>query len=114
MIKPESVITYVGLLALVASLPIVVQGFRRRGTGEKYQSLFWVQRAPQIAVLLNVVIIVVAVVRSLRNSAVASSAVPLLPPTNARVVIVALPINTAPAFSLALMAVLTSCGRIGV
>jgi protein-S-isoprenylcysteine O-methyltransferase Ste14 len=60
MIKPESVITYVGLLALVASLPIVVQGFRRRGTGEKYQSLFWVQRAPQIAVFLNVVIIVVA------------------------------------------------------
>jgi protein-S-isoprenylcysteine O-methyltransferase Ste14 len=60
MIKPESVITYVGLLAAVASLPIVVRGIRRRGTGEKHESLFWVQRAPQIAVLLNAVLIVAA------------------------------------------------------
>jgi len=60
MIKPESVITYAGLLALVASLPIAVQGVRRRGTGATHESLFWVQRAPQIAVLLNIVLIVAA------------------------------------------------------
>jgi protein-S-isoprenylcysteine O-methyltransferase Ste14 len=60
MIKPESVITYAGFLALVASLPIAVQGLRRRGTGDRYESRFSVQRAPQIAVLLNVVLIVAA------------------------------------------------------
>jgi protein-S-isoprenylcysteine O-methyltransferase Ste14 len=60
MIKPESVITYVGLLAVLASLPIVVRGIRRRGTGVKHESLFWVQRAPQIAVLLNTLLIVAA------------------------------------------------------
>jgi protein-S-isoprenylcysteine O-methyltransferase Ste14 len=60
MIRPESVITYAGVLALVASLPIAVRGLRRRGTGDTYESLFWVQRAPQIAVLLNIVLIVAA------------------------------------------------------
>lgn len=60
MVDPESVITYAGILALVASLPIAIQGLRRRGTGDTYESLFWVQRAPQLAVLLNVVVIVVA------------------------------------------------------
>jgi protein-S-isoprenylcysteine O-methyltransferase Ste14 len=60
MIKPESLITYAGLVALVASLPIVARGLRRRGTGVKYESLFWMQRAPQIAVFLNVVLIVAA------------------------------------------------------
>lgn len=60
MIDPESVITYAGILALVASLPIAIQGIRRRGTGDTYESLFWVQRAPQIAVVLNIVVVVVA------------------------------------------------------
>jgi protein-S-isoprenylcysteine O-methyltransferase Ste14 len=60
MIDPESLITYAGLLALVAGLPILVRGLRRRGTGDRYESLFWVQRAPQIAVLLNVVLVVAA------------------------------------------------------
>jgi protein-S-isoprenylcysteine O-methyltransferase Ste14 len=58
MIRPESVIAYAGLLGLVAALPIVVRGLRRRGTGETHEALFWVQRAPQIAVLLNVFVIV--------------------------------------------------------
>lgn len=60
MIEPESVIAYAGLLAVLASLPIAVRGLRRRGTGERYESLFWVQRAPQVAVLLNAVLVVVA------------------------------------------------------
>ncbi len=60
MIKPESVITYAGLLALVTSLPIIVRGIRRRGTGEMHESLFWIQRAPQIAVVLNAFLIVAA------------------------------------------------------
>jgi protein-S-isoprenylcysteine O-methyltransferase Ste14 len=60
MIKPESIITYAGIVALVASLPILVRGIKRRGTGDTYESLFWVQRAPQIAILLNVVLIVAA------------------------------------------------------
>jgi protein-S-isoprenylcysteine O-methyltransferase Ste14 len=57
MINPESVIAYAGLLALVAALPIVVQGIKRRGTGEKHESLFWVQRAPQFAVILDVLLL---------------------------------------------------------
>jgi len=60
MIDPESVVTYAGILALVASFPIAVQGIKRRGTGDNYESLFWVQRAPQIAVLLNLVAIIAA------------------------------------------------------
>jgi len=60
MIEPESVLLYAGALALVASLPIALKGVRRRGTGATYESLFWVQRAPQIAMLLNVAVIVAA------------------------------------------------------
>lgn len=60
MIEPESVLLYAGALALVAGLPIAVQGIRRRGTGATYEPLFWVQRAPQIAVLLNVAVVVAA------------------------------------------------------
>ncbi len=60
MIKPEAVIDCAAVLALVASLPVAVQALRRRGTGDTYESLFWVQRAPQIAVLLNIVLIVAA------------------------------------------------------
>jgi protein-S-isoprenylcysteine O-methyltransferase Ste14 len=60
MIQPDSVITYATLLALAVSLPILVRGIRRRGTGERHESLFWVQRAPQIAVLLNAVLVVAA------------------------------------------------------
>lgn len=60
MIKPESIIAYLGALALVASLPIAVRGIRRRGTGDRYEPLFRVQRAPQIAVLVNILLIVSA------------------------------------------------------
>ena len=62
MIEPETVIDYAAVLALVASLPIALQGLRRRGTGDTYESLFWVQRAPQIAGLLNFALIVAAFV----------------------------------------------------
>jgi len=59
-IDPQSVVVHAGILALVASLPVAVRGIRRRGTGDTYESLFWVQRAPQIAVALNVAVIVAA------------------------------------------------------
>ena len=60
MIKPEHVIDYGAILAVFLSLPVLVQGLRRRGTGRKYESLFWVQRAPQIAVLLNIGVVLAA------------------------------------------------------
>jgi protein-S-isoprenylcysteine O-methyltransferase Ste14 len=38
----------------LAALPALVGGFRRRGTGRVYENRFWIQRAPQIAVAVNV------------------------------------------------------------
>ena len=60
MFEPEAVIDYAAMLALVASLPIGIQGLRRRGTGETHEPLFWIQRAPQIAALLNFALLVAA------------------------------------------------------
>ncbi len=60
VIKPEHVIDYGAILAVLFSLPVLIQGLRRRGTGRKYESLFWVQRAPQIAVFLNIGVVFAA------------------------------------------------------
>lgn len=40
--------------------PVLAKGFGRRGTGVKYEQNFLIQRAPQYASLLNVVVVVVA------------------------------------------------------
>jgi protein-S-isoprenylcysteine O-methyltransferase Ste14 len=58
-ITPEWAILGVGVLALLVVIPLGVQGFRRRGTGETYESNFWIQRAPQLAVLLNVALLAI-------------------------------------------------------
>lgn len=50
---PEHIIVVCGLLALVAAAPLAVQAWRRRGTGETHERSFWIQRAPQLAVLAN-------------------------------------------------------------
>jgi protein-S-isoprenylcysteine O-methyltransferase Ste14 len=49
----------VGCGALV-SAPVLIKGFTRRGTGVKYEPDFVIQRAPQMASVLNIVLIVVA------------------------------------------------------
>lgn len=59
-ITPEWAIVAFGVLALVAVVPLGVQGLRRRGSGESYESRFWIQRAPQLAVLANVLLLLVA------------------------------------------------------
>ncbi len=56
-ITPEWAIVIFGVLALLGLIPIGVQGLRRRGTSATYESRFWIQRAPQVAVLLNVLLI---------------------------------------------------------
>lgn len=60
MIQPELVVDYGAILALLLSVPVLVQGLRRRGTGREYESLFWLQRAPQIAALLNIGVVFAA------------------------------------------------------
>ena len=56
-ITPEWAIVIFGILGLLGAIPIGAQGLRRRGTSETYESHFWIQRAPQLAVLLNVLLI---------------------------------------------------------
>jgi len=45
--------------AIVAT-PVLFRGFLRRGTGVKYERNFLIQRAPQLATLANVLLLVVA------------------------------------------------------
>jgi len=48
-----TMIELLGCIALLAAVPILVQGFRRRATGKTYESTFSIQRAPQLAALAN-------------------------------------------------------------
>ena len=47
------------LLALgaVIAAPVLIKGFKKRGTGVKYEQNFLIQRAPQLASLFNVLLI---------------------------------------------------------
>lgn len=56
-ITPERAIVLLGSVALVTALPAAVQGFRRRGSGERHEASFWIQRAPQLAVLANALLL---------------------------------------------------------
>lgn len=56
-LTPETVIVLFGLLGVVASVPAVTQALKRRRTGETYEVSFWIQRAPQLAVLVNVLLL---------------------------------------------------------
>jgi protein-S-isoprenylcysteine O-methyltransferase Ste14 len=49
----------VALGAAIAA-PVLIKGFIRRGTGVKYEKSFAIQRAPQLAVFINVVLVVIA------------------------------------------------------
>jgi protein-S-isoprenylcysteine O-methyltransferase Ste14 len=49
----------VTLGALIAA-PVLVKGFTRRGTGVMYEKSFLIQRAPQLATLFNVALIVLS------------------------------------------------------
>jgi protein-S-isoprenylcysteine O-methyltransferase Ste14 len=57
LLTPDRVILILGCVALVAAVPLAVQGFQRRRTGDRYEQSFWIQRAPQLAVLANAVIL---------------------------------------------------------
>jgi protein-S-isoprenylcysteine O-methyltransferase Ste14 len=43
-----------------AAAPVLVRGFKRRGSGVKYEKNFLVQRAPQFLILADVVLIIIA------------------------------------------------------
>ncbi len=43
---------------IVVATPVLIRGFKRRGTGIKYERNFLIQRAPQFMALLNVALIV--------------------------------------------------------
>ncbi len=66
-ITPEWAIAFFSIIALFGAIPIGVQGLRRRGTSETHESLFWIQRAPQLAVLLNALLILGASPERLLN-----------------------------------------------
>jgi protein-S-isoprenylcysteine O-methyltransferase Ste14 len=44
----------------VVAAPVLIKGFKRRGSGTKYERNFLIQRAPQFLSLLNVLLIVLA------------------------------------------------------
>jgi len=44
----------------VAAAPVLIRGFKRRGSGVKYEKNFLIQRAPQFLSLVNVFLIVIA------------------------------------------------------
>ncbi len=46
--------------AAIIATPVLIKGFTRRGTGIKYEKNFLIQRAPQFATLLNVILIVIS------------------------------------------------------
>lgn len=48
------------IAGILLSIPVLVKGFSRRGKGVKYERNFLIQRAPQFASLLNIVIVVAA------------------------------------------------------
>jgi protein-S-isoprenylcysteine O-methyltransferase Ste14 len=50
------------LAGAIVATPVLVRGFVRRGTGVKYERNFLIQRAPQLATLANVLLLVVAYV----------------------------------------------------
>lgn len=47
-------LAYLFLATSIAAIPALIGGFRRRGTGRVYENRFWIQRAPQLAVAVNV------------------------------------------------------------
>lgn len=63
-LTPEWSIVVFGVLALLLLVPLGVQALGRRGKGERYEKSFWIQRAPQLSVLLNVLLLEVAFERS--------------------------------------------------
>jgi protein-S-isoprenylcysteine O-methyltransferase Ste14 len=42
------------IVGVIFSVPVLAQGFKRRGTGTKYQKDFLIQRAPQYASIINI------------------------------------------------------------
>jgi protein-S-isoprenylcysteine O-methyltransferase Ste14 len=45
---------------VMIATPVLIKGFRRRGTGIKYEKSFVIQRAPQLATFVNILLIVLA------------------------------------------------------
>ena len=62
--------------------PALIKGFKRRGTGVKYEPNFLIQRAPQLAALLNVCFIVLGFLTYLGLMDGVPGAIPFLSCTN--------------------------------
>lgn len=46
------------ITGVTVAIPVLIRGFKRRGTGVKYERNFLIQRAPQFLALVNVALIV--------------------------------------------------------
>jgi protein-S-isoprenylcysteine O-methyltransferase Ste14 len=62
----------------VIAAPALIEGFKRRGTGVKYEANFLIQRAPQLAALLSVCLIVLGFLTYLGLLDEIPGAIPLL------------------------------------
>lgn len=65
----------------LTAAPALIEGFKRRGTGIKYERNFLIQRAPQLAALLNVCLIVLGFLAYVGLLAKLPGAVPFLATT---------------------------------
>ena len=96
-------LVYLFLATGVAATPALIGGFKRRGTGRIYENRFWIQRAPQMAVAVEICALYLSSrvlsslslaqgeraadwVERLRPSAALFSIAHLLPPTVATIV----------------------------
>ena len=44
----------------IAATPVLIQGFKRRGKGVKYERNFLIQRAPQLASVIDIIVITIS------------------------------------------------------
>ncbi|MGI9627571.1 MAG: methyltransferase family protein [Longimicrobiales bacterium] len=55
--NPATVIETLAVIAFLAAMPVGIQGFRRRRSGEAYEADVLIQRAPQLVSLANLFVI---------------------------------------------------------
>lgn len=60
LIAPALTTLLLVLVGIVFATPVLIQGFKRRGKGVKYEHNFLIQRAPQLASGLNVLLVISA------------------------------------------------------
>jgi protein-S-isoprenylcysteine O-methyltransferase Ste14 len=72
------------IIGAIIATPVLIKGFKRRGTGIKYERKFLIQRAPQLAALFNVCLIVLGFLTYLGPLEAIPGAIPFLALTSGR------------------------------